>query len=202
MTETRETPRVWIGCLACYNAGRLVGQWVDAIEAGDHDAAAVHAEMIGTGRAVATEGGDVFVTADGPCPHEELWCMDLEGFGAMLTEECSPAEAQTMAEILARVEEETGGEADAFAAYVGYIGRLYASQDWDAAVDGFQDAFCGMWESERDYAMNFAEDIGAINEDATWPNSYIDWDRATAELFSGDWTSVDAAGGVFVFRCI
>jgi hypothetical protein len=26
---TTETPRVWIGCLASYNAGRLIGEWVD-----------------------------------------------------------------------------------------------------------------------------------------------------------------------------
>ena len=30
---TDTTPRVWIGCLACYNEGRLVGDWYDAITA-------------------------------------------------------------------------------------------------------------------------------------------------------------------------
>ena len=28
-------PRVWVGCLGCYNAGRLVGRWVDAEDAAD-----------------------------------------------------------------------------------------------------------------------------------------------------------------------
>src|SRR3954463_11580572 len=30
--NTTETPRVWIACLASYNAGRLVGEWVDATD--------------------------------------------------------------------------------------------------------------------------------------------------------------------------
>lgn len=32
------------------------------------------------------------------------------------------------------------------------------------------------------YAQEFAEDIGAVNDDASWPNNYIDWDRAAHDL--------------------
>ena len=28
--ETDLTPRIYVACLASYNAGKLVGQWVDA----------------------------------------------------------------------------------------------------------------------------------------------------------------------------
>lgn len=42
MTTTDTTPRVWIGCLACYNSGRLVGDWHDAIGAVDVTTADVH----------------------------------------------------------------------------------------------------------------------------------------------------------------
>jgi hypothetical protein len=34
----------------------------------------------------------------------------------------------------------------------------------------------------EDYAQQLAEDIGAINHSAGWPNNCIDWDRATSEL--------------------
>ena len=30
-----DEPRVWIGCLACYNEGRLRGDWFSAAEAAD-----------------------------------------------------------------------------------------------------------------------------------------------------------------------
>ena len=29
-TNTDTRPRAWIGCLACYNNARLVGEWFDA----------------------------------------------------------------------------------------------------------------------------------------------------------------------------
>lgn len=34
----------------------------------------------------------------------------------------------------------------------------------------------------KDYAQELAEDIGAINADAAWPNNCIDWDQAAREL--------------------
>lgn len=33
-----------------------------------------------------------------------------------------------------------------------------------------------------DYAREYADDIGAIPEDATWPNTCIDWEHAAREL--------------------
>jgi hypothetical protein len=37
-TKATEVPRAWVGCLACYNDGRLVGSWMDGEEAGDREA--------------------------------------------------------------------------------------------------------------------------------------------------------------------
>ena len=45
----------------------------------------------------------------------------------------------------------------------------------------------------EDYAQEFAEDIGAINRDAKWPNDCIDWERAAREL-QMDYTSVEFDG--------
>jgi hypothetical protein len=42
-TTTTTEPAVWIGCLACYNAGRLVGAWFPADGAGDITTQQVHA---------------------------------------------------------------------------------------------------------------------------------------------------------------
>lgn|SRR5574337_519667 len=42
----------------------------------------------------------------------------------------------------------------------------------------------------EDYAQELAEDIGAINPDASWPNNCIDWERAAREL-QMDYTSVE-----------
>lgn len=45
----------------------------------------------------------------------------------------------------------------------------------------------------EDYARELAEDIGAIDPNATWPLSCIDWEQAAREL-SMDYTSVSFLG--------
>lgn len=39
------------------------------------------------------------------------------------------------------------------------------------------------------YAQELAEDIGAVQKDATWPNQYIDWEAA-ADALKQDYMSV------------
>lgn len=51
----------------------------------------------------------------------------------------------------------------------------------------------------RTYAEELAEDIGAINHEASWPNNCIDWDRACREL-QMDYTSVDFDGVTYWVR--
>ena len=41
-----------------------------------------------------------------------------------------------------------------------------------------------------EYAQELAEDIGAINHEASWPNTCIDWDQAARELRM-DYTAVE-----------
>lgn len=45
----------------------------------------------------------------------------------------------------------------------------------------------------KTYAQELADDIGAIDANATWPNTCIDWDRAARELRM-DYTSVSFDG--------
>ncbi len=51
----------------------------------------------------------------------------------------------------------------------------------------------------RDYAQELADDIGAINGDATWPNNCIDWERAASEL-QQDYSSVTVDGDDYWYR--
>ena len=52
----------------------------------------------------------------------------------------------------------------------------------------------------EDYARELADDIGAVNRDATWPNNHIDWEAAAAELRDGDYTSTEFDGVTFYYR--
>jgi antirestriction protein len=49
------------------------------------------------------------------------------------------------------------------------------------------------------YAQEFAEDIGAIKDDAQWPATCIDWEKAAREL-AMDYTSVELDGTTYLCR--
>lgn len=51
----------------------------------------------------------------------------------------------------------------------------------------------------EDYAEELAEDIGAINREASWPNNCIDWERAAREL-QQDYSSVEFDGVTYWYR--
>jgi hypothetical protein len=76
LTITDIVPRAWIGCLGCYNEGRLVGEWLEADDLEDEDTLAA-----------------ICARPD----HEELWAMDTEFIPGG---EMSPAEAARKARAL------------------------------------------------------------------------------------------------------
>lgn len=167
-------PRVWIGCLACYNAGRLVGEWFDA-EAADE---------------VTPEG-----LHDHPTSHEELWVFDLEGFprGAG---EMSPSAAALWGELCEEVGEM---QWDALLAWVETGCYVTDSDDLPCASD-FEERFCGCWNSERDYSAHLADEMGLWDEVPEHLHSYFDLDawRRDERL---DYAVADApGGGVFIFH--
>ena len=58
------------------------------------------------------------------------------------------------------------------------------SGDWRHGATLIRDSYF------KTYAQELAEDIGAINRDAAWPNSCIDWEQAADEL-KADYTAVE-----------
>lgn len=50
-----------------------------------------------------------------------------------------------------------------------------------------------------EYARQLAEDIGAVNADASWPNSFIDWDAA-ADALSADYSEFRVEGATYFAR--
>lgn len=54
-------------------------------------------------------------------------------------------------------------------------------------------------DSFEDYARELAEDIGAIDRDASWPLSYIDW-TAAADALKMDYSTVEIDGDDWYYR--
>jgi antirestriction protein len=116
MMTTTDTMRAWVGCLACYNDGRLVGEWVDAPDA------------------------DTCVPCERP-GHEEWWVMDHEGLP--IDGECSPAYATAMAALVSEVEEWRRGAVLAWIREGNYstdVDGLPVLSDFDEAYQGEYDS--------------------------------------------------------------
>lgn len=185
-------PKVWVGCVACYNSGRLVGAWFDATTAPQQMAEfneAIAGQQVRPNHSHARTVEEI---------HEELWCFDHDGFAGLLTGECSPTEAARLGQLIADLQRD-GIPVPAYAAYREDVGAEYAT------LDGFLDAFCGHYDSPADYAEQLATDLnpsGRAELCNRWPYTCIDWDRAWQELhLDGDNHATDAPGGGFyIFR--
>ena len=128
--------------------------------------------------------------------------MDHEGFGEFLSGECSPCEAQRIAEAIEAIESEYY-PADAVAAWLANTGDTLS--EWDAPTrESFEEAYAGEWDDLAAYAENLADDCGYLENDAAgrWPFTCINWEQAGRELdYGGDvWTADTPSGGIFVFN--
>lgn len=192
-TTTTDAPQAWVGCLACYNAGRLIGKWVDGIEAGALTTEDLHQALFPPA-AYEELKWDVYEN----WPHEELWVMDHQDYRGLLSGECSPVEAQKVAEAIEKIEEDRV-PVPAVASWAANIGEPV--REWDAPTrESFEDAYQGEWESGAAFAEDYFESSGQFTDDHALA-SYVDWDRVWTGEFDcgGYWTEDNPAGGVFVF---
>lgn len=176
----QDTPAVWIGCLACYNDGALVGDWYDAIDADQVTVADLHR---GTDRNFSQ------------C--EELRCMDTENIP--VSGEMSPMDAARWGRALDAVDDHL---LPALFAWV-RSGDYVAEGDGDLpSISDFAERYCGEWESFEDYAHQLAEDIGLLVSVPEEISRYFHWSSWIGDL-AFDYTNHDApGGGVFVFRSL
>lgn len=178
ITTDDTTPRIWVGCLAHYNAGRLVGEWFDAVNGDEITLADVHR-------------GQVRVSPE--C--EELWCLDHENIP--VRGELSPMDAAAWARVLDEVPDH---QRRALSAWV-ESGDYVAQGDGDLpSVSDFAERFAGEWESFDDYAHDLAESTGLLNDAPEELARYFNWRSWISDL-AMEYTTADAPnGGVYVFR--
>lgn len=175
---TIDEPRVWIGCLECYNAGRLVGDWYAATEAAEVTTSQLH------GRPIPTNS------------HEELWCLDTDNIP--VDGEMSPMDAALWGEVYDELD-----SADMWPALCAWVrsGSYTAQGDSDLpVVSDFVDAYRGQWDSLRDYATELADEVLAEADETL--ARYFDYSSWARDL-EGDYTVERArGGGVYVFTAL
>ncbi len=171
-STTQLSPRIYVACLAAYNRGQLHGEWIDA----NQESEAVFDEVRQ-------------MLADSPVPGAEEWAIhDYEDFGGLRLSEYEDLErVAELAPLLAE-------HGPAFGAYANHVGLDFAT------AEGFEEAYCGQWDSEERYAEKVFDELYAhdIPENL---RCYIDYDVFARDLFINDCYAVDCPdGGVFVFR--
>lgn len=153
-------PRAWIGCLGCYNDGRLVGQWLDYDGASDLESSLLR--TVENGQCVK-------------CGSDEFQCFDVENVPGL--GECSVAEFLRVCENMQLLGEEFYDEE--LEAFYLFADNEHGSLSGDVSelVDRFRDSYRGYWES----AAEFAEELYTETENLdTLPSvlrDCIDWHR-------------------------
>jgi antirestriction protein len=154
-------PRIYIASLSDYNAGRLVGKWVDI------DATTTEEDLY---EAVAA----VLATSLEPGA-EEFAIHDFDGFPAGLVGEYEPLErVAAYGRFLA---EDDGGERFAFLDV--YSGAA------DDLEDAFSEAYLGAYDSVLEYAESYVEDTGLLASVPEDVQRYFDYTAFARDLELG-----------------
>lgn len=99
-------------------------------------------------------------------------------------------EAIDAAEALAKWDEENGDDLKALKALAE---EASGTPDWPYGETLIRDSYF------ETYARELADDIGAVKDDASWPNNHIDW-KAASEALQQDYFEVDFAGVTYWVR--
>lgn len=172
--------RICIQNLALYNEGRHLFQWVDLPLPESELTEICHTI------ARAPRNGDGEVTAEG----DEIIVVDVEGF-PFKAESGSPQRFNEWVEAL-----EDHGEP--LAAYIENL-HLSPSDDPNAVITDFADAYEGEYASEADHAEETCRYCANIPHPL---ENYIDWEAVARDFrLGGDYYYLPAGGrAVYAFR--
>lgn len=176
----RLSPRIWVGSLADYNAGRLHGDWLDAAVEDDELLAGVHRILASSHEPGAEEHG----------------IFDFDEFGTYRVGEYDRLEQ------VAAVARGIAEHGRAFAAWADF----HDGEPGMLAM--FEDSYLGAWDTVEAWAEEMLDDLGLDAElDRIVPDSlrnyvYIDYAgfARDAELGGDIWTETNSDGGVWIFR--
>ncbi|MEK6832724.1 MAG: antirestriction protein ArdA [Nanoarchaeota archaeon] len=175
MTSVDLCPRIYVASLADYNNGNLHGIWIDLDENTDVDE-------------VFEKINKMLSESKYPVA-EEFAIHDYDDFGGMeINENESIENVVEMANYLTK-------HGEAFALWSNNVG-------FEGAKDNFEEAYVGHYDSKKQYAEQFADDIYSA-KDLGELAIYIDWEKYADDLFSNDYCDIEGnRSGIYVFRNI
>lgn len=177
MTSCDTGQRLYVACLASYNAGHLHGRWINAAQPVE---------------SIRSEIQDML--RHSPEPGAEEWAIhDYEGFGALSLSEFESIEAVAEAALL------IAEHGPVFAALISHFGGVSNLQD---ARDKFEDGYRGAYESVADYAQELVEECYGreLKRLPQFIRYHIDFDGIGDDLeMGGDIFTLQCDGQIHVF---
>jgi antirestriction protein len=152
----KDTPSAWIGCLGCYNSGRLIGKWIPGLECDDLHAAGLTDSAGKCNR----------------CGADEFLALDHENFYGLLDGgEPNPMECYEMALKL-----------DDVAEYERDILKAWLSNGMNFDLDQMRDCYIGQFSSDEDMAREYVESTGLLNDVPDYLSRYFDFESYARDM--------------------
>lgn len=154
--------QIYVGTYKKYNEGSIAGEWLQLSDYSDKD------EFL---QACAELHADEF--------DPEFMFQDYENIP-----ECFIGESwisDKVFEIIDRIDEIDNIEA--FQTYLDWKGCDLENSDFDSIKSDFEDAFCGEYNNEEDYAYEVVEECYDLPEFA---KTYFDYEKFARDLFMTD----------------
>jgi antirestriction protein len=146
--KATDTPRAWIGCLGCYNSGRLIGKWIPGIECDD-----LHSAGLTDSAGKCNQ-----------CGADEFLALDHENFLGLLDGgEPNPMECYEMAVQLESVQE-----------YERDILKAWLSNGMDFDLDSMRECYIGEYSSDEDMAQEYIDNTGLLSDVPDYLSRYFD----------------------------
>ncbi len=176
-SAAKRVPRIYVASLSDYNAGRECGAWLEATDI-QHVRAGVAAML------KASPGGHA----------EEYAIHDFEGFSRYL-----PSESEDL-ELVCAIGAAIVEQGRVFTAYLEHVGLPMNAEQLPALVAGFTESYQGAYNSLEDWAEEYLEDTGLLQQVPESLRGYIDVESWAEDAeVNGDIFSVEFEDQTHVF---
>ena len=167
-SECDGEPSVYVGTYGKYNDGSLRGLWIDLSSFNDYD------EFINFCKAIHADEED-----------PELMAQDYEGFPREWYTEgfMSEDDFDNILEYSDMCDKHGNDAVDDY-------------MDFNDSLDNFEEAYCGEWDSEEDFARHIVEECYNLEKMMGSLANYFDYEAFARELFNWDY-NMGANGHVF-----
>ena len=160
--EDSFTHRAWVGCLSCYNSGRLFGKWIDGVECDDLESAGI---------ATMETVGEYSAYRCVKCFGDEFSVMDHENFLGLITGECNTSEAAEAARQLAEIRDD---EREIVIAWL--------SNGMEFDLETMRDSYIGEYSSDQDMAEEYISGTGLLDDAPEFLARYFDYESFARDL--------------------